>query len=243
MSGAFPLRYVLPVLTGIVLLAVYPVAKHIGAEEKRRYYTLQCITLLGALAGAKLVVLMGDRFWPVVAIHSLGEVLAAGRSIVGGLLFGFLTAEAVKPLMGYALPPNDRFAAVLPFSLAIGRIGCFLQGCCRGIEHHGWLSVTYSDGIPRYPVQLFEAAFDVAAGVAFVLLVRRGVLRGRLFALFLVAYGVYRFLSEFVRVTPRFLGGYSVYQAFCIVMIAAGLVALFLRRGGFDGSADAAARA
>lgn len=243
MSDAFPLRYVIPVLAGLLLLILYPVARHIKAEEKRRYYILQCITLLGALAGAKLAVLMGDRFWPVVPIHSLAEVLGAGRSIVGGLLFGFLTAEAAKPLLGYTLPPNDRFAALLPFSLAIGRVGCFLQGCCLGTPHAGLLSVTYADGIPRWPVQLFEAGFDLAMGVLFVMLVRRRVLQGRLFAAFLVAYGVYRFGSEFIRVTPRAFGAFSVYQLFCIALIAAGAVALVVRRGGFDGSTDPAAAA
>jgi len=237
-SGAFPLRYVVPVLIGLVLLLVFPVTKHLRDDDKRRYYALQILTLLGALAGAKLVVLMGDRFWPIVPIHSWSEILGAGRSIVGGLLFGFLTAEAAKPIMGYTLPPNDRFAALLPFSLAIGRVGCFLQGCCRGLPHDGFLSVTYDDGIPRWPVQLFEAGFDLIAGVVFVVLVRRGVLRGRLFAVFLVAYGAWRFLSEFIRVTPRAFGAYSVYQAFCLVMIAAGAVALVARRGGFDAAVE-----
>ncbi len=242
MAEAFPIRYAIPVLTGLILLAVYPVAKHLGSGEKRRYYTLQGITLLGALLGAKLVVLMGDRFWPVVPMSFL-QALGAGRSIVGGLLFGFLTAEAVKPLMGYTLPPNDRFAALLPFSLAIGRVGCFLQGCCLGTPHKGLLSVTYADGIPRYPAQLFEAGFDVLAGLVFVQLVRRRLLRGHVFAVFLVAYGVYRFFSEFIRVTPRVFGPYSVYQGFCIVMIATGAIALYVRRGSFDGSPAAAGSA
>lgn len=241
MSELFPPRYVIPVLLGLALLFVYPVAGHLGRQDRRRYYLLQLITLGGALAGAKLVVLMGDRLWPMVPVHNLADVLNAGRSVVGGLLFGFLTAETAKPLLGYTLPPNDRFAALLPFSLAIGRVGCFLQGCCRGIPHAGRLAVTYSDGIPRYPAQLFEAAFQVAIGAVFMTLVRRGRLRGRLFAIYLAAYGGYRFGSEFIRETPRVIGNCSVYQAFCVLMIAAGLITLGLRRGRFDEHAVAAA--
>ena len=233
-SELFPPRYVIPVVLGLVLALAYPVAGHLAAPDKRRYYLLQAITLVGALAGAKVVVLMGDRFWPVVPVHGLAEVLGAGRSVVGGLLFGFLTAEVAKPILGYTLPPNDRFAALLPFSLAIGRMGCFLQGCCRGIPHESWLSVTYADGVPRYPAPLFEAAFQLAIGALFVVLVRRGTWRGQLFALYLVAYGTYRFLSEFIRETPRVAGDYSVYQVFCVAMIAVGLVTLGLRGGRFD---------
>jgi prolipoprotein diacylglyceryltransferase len=99
-------------------------------------------------------------------------------------------------------------------------------------------SVTYADGIPRWPTQIFEASFDLAAGVVFVWLVRRRVLQGRLFSTFLIAYGVYRFLSEFIRVTPRVFGALSVYQLFCIVMVAAGAIALVVRRGESDGVSE-----
>lgn len=223
------LPYAIPVAIGLVLAYAYPIARFIPSAERRRYWLLQTITLLGAIAGAKIVVLSGDRFWPVVPLESWSEVLVCGRSIVGGLIFGFATAEITKPLMGYTLPPNDRFAALLPFSVAIGRIGCFLAGCCRGIAHDGLLSVTYSDGIPRYPSQLFEAAFHVVAGVTFLVLVRRGMLKSRVFSTYLIAYGVFRFFSEFIRETPRVAGGYSVYQFWCVLMIALG-VASFVAR-------------
>jgi phosphatidylglycerol---prolipoprotein diacylglyceryl transferase len=243
MGDLFPPRYVIPVLLALALAVSYPVAAHLRASDRRRYYLLQAITLMGALLGAKLVVLMGDRFWPLVPVRGLWDFLTAGRSVVGALLFGFLTAEVAKPILGYTLPPNDRFAALLPFSLAIGRFGCFLQGCCRGIPHESWLSVTYADGIPRYPAQLFEAAFQIAIGVVFIQLVRRGRWRGQLFAVYLVAYGTYRFLSEFIRETPRVTGEFSVYQAFCLLMIAVGLLTLGLRGGRFDDDPAATATA
>jgi phosphatidylglycerol:prolipoprotein diacylglycerol transferase len=226
-----PVRYALPVVLALVVAFVFPVTRGMRDRDTRRtYWRLQLITLLGAIFGAKLVVLMGDRLWPVVPLHDWTELFTSGRSIVGGLIFGFLAAEIAKPLLGYTAPPNDRFATVLPFSFAIGRLGCFLQGCCRGIAHDGVLSVTYADGIPRYPAQLFELAFDLAIGITFVVLLRRGKLQGRLFATYLIAYGVYRFASEFIRETPHVLAGYSVYQLFSIVMILLGAASFALRR-------------
>jgi prolipoprotein diacylglyceryltransferase len=242
-SGLFAVSYAAPVVLGLLLALFYPVAAHLPPEQRRRYYLLQAITLAGAILGAKLVVLVGDLGWPVVPLRGMGEVVRAGRSVIGGLLGGFLTAEAAKPLLGYTQPPNDRFAAVLPFSLAIGRVGCFLTGCCRGIAYGGWPSVTYSDGIPRHPAQLYEAAFQLAVGVLFVALLRRGFLPGRLFAVYLVAYGAYRFPSEFIRETPHPLGGYSVYQAFSLVLIVAGAVTLALRSKGMHVQSHAAAAA
>ena len=49
--------------------------------------------------------------------HDWGALLGGGRSIAGALLFGFLGVEAAKPLLRYDIPPNDRFAIVLPFSI------------------------------------------------------------------------------------------------------------------------------
>ncbi len=229
MSGWFPASYVVPMVLGLVLALAYPVARHLPPAERRRYYLLQAITLAGAIVGAKIAALMGDRMWPLVPLSGARDLLTTGRSILGGLLGGFFTAEAAKPLLGYTQPPNDRFAAVLPFSLALGRIGCFFTGCCLGTASDGWPSVTYADGVPRHPAQLYEAAFQVAAGAVLVSFARRGVLRGRLFALYLVAYGAFRFGVEFVRATPHVLAGYSVYQALAVVMIVTGAVTLVLR--------------
>ena len=240
MRSAFVASYAVPALVALLLALLYPVARHLPAHERRRYYLLQAITLGGAVVGAKIAALMGDRLWPVVPLAGPEDVLTVGRSIVGGLLGGFFTAEAAKPLLGYSHPPNDRFAAILPFSLAVGRIGCFFSGCCRGTPFQGWPAVAYEDGIARHPAQLYEAAFQVAIGIFFLQLLRRGILRGRLFAVYLVAYGGYRFASEFIRETPHVLAGYSVYQALCVLMVMAGAVTLFLRRRGFDGHAAAA---
>lgn len=225
------LRYALPVLLAIGVAVAWPVSRHItSAEEKQRYWTLQGLTLIGAVIGAKLVVLTGDRFWPAVPLHQWSDIFLEGRSIVGGLIFGFLTAEAAKPLLGYKLPPNDRFAAVIPFSVAIGRIGCHLQGCCLGLPHDGTLSVIDRNGVARYPAPLIEVAFQLAIGVLFIAIVRRRMLHGRVFAVYLMAYGVFRFLTEFIRDTPRTQYGLSVYQFWCVLMIALGAISYGLRR-------------
>jgi prolipoprotein diacylglyceryltransferase len=160
-------------------------------------------------------------------------ILVSGRSITGALIGGFAAAELAKPFLEYKLPPNDRFAAVLPFSLGIGRIGCALSGCCLGSPYSGFCSVTYSDGIARYPTQLLEAVFQFAIGVFFFWAVKRRILFGRLFSMYLVAYGCFRFLTEFIRATPKDFGGYSAYQWFALAMVLLGasfLVKRTLRR-------------
>lgn len=216
--------YALPVLLGLAVLFVFPLTKHMTrASDRHRYYVLQTCTLVGALLGAKLAALAGDLGWPVHPIPGgFLAALSSGRSITGGLLGGLLTAEALKPLLNYTLPPNDRFAAVLPFSIAIGRVGCVLTGCCAGLPHEGAVSMRDAHGVSRWPTQLFELVFQLVVGVTFMLLVRRGVLRGRLFSLYLVVYGLFRFGTEFLRDTPRFLAPLSVYQLLALLMVFVG---------------------
>jgi phosphatidylglycerol---prolipoprotein diacylglyceryl transferase len=218
------------VLLGIVLLLAFRPARHYASAERAQYWRLQAITLVAALVGAKFAVLMGDARWPLVPFDDWAGLLLSGRSIVGALLFGFLAAEAAKPLLKYPLPPNDRFAILLPFSIATGRIGCWLAGCCLGVESHGPFAVVGRDGIARIPAAPIEFAFHVLAGIVLILLWRRRVLAGRLFAAYLVAYGLFRFGSEFWRATPKAFAGWSAYQWMAIAMVIAGSVALYARR-------------
>jgi phosphatidylglycerol:prolipoprotein diacylglycerol transferase len=222
--------YAAMVLLGFALALAFPLTRGLrSADDRQRYWTLQAITLLGALLGAKFAVLMGDALWPIQPFHEWVELLISGRSIVGALLFGFLFAEAAKPLLGYRLPPNDRFAMILPFSMGVGRVGCILAGCCRGVPWDGPLAITYGDGIPRHPAPLYEMLFDFAMGYALVALYRRGKLPGRLFAVYMAAYGMFRFVSEYWRETAKAFAGLSAYQWFALALVIAGLASLALR--------------
>lgn len=219
-SIEFHLSYALPVLLGLALFVFYPVTR--GVTDRRGYYRMQAITFVGAIVGAKLAVIIGDLNWPRVPLHDWSVLLDSGRSIVGALIGGFVAAEAAKPLLRYRMPPNDRFAALLPFSIGIGRVGCLLTGCCRGLHYDGPCAITYADGIPRYPAQALEVVFQLCVGALFILMVKRRVLFGRMFALYMVVYGVFRFVTEFIRETPKTFGPLSGYQIMTLVMVILG---------------------
>lgn len=222
--------YLLFVGAGVLLALAFPVTKHIRDERLRRqYYLMQVITLVGAVFGAKLSVLIGDYHWPWVPMNDWSSVLSSGRSITGALIFGFLFAEIAKPIVHYTMPPNDRFAALLPFTIGIGRVGCLMAGCCRGLPCDAWFAMRGVDGVPRYPAQLLEIIFQLAIGIFFVLAIKRKWLFGRLFSFYLVTYGLFRFLTEFIRDTPKSFGMFSGYQLLSLVMIVVG-GAFFLKR-------------
>src|SRR5688572_30283950 len=225
LSFAFDLHlgYAVMVVLAFGLTLSFPMTRHFtDPSDKRRYYAMQAITAVCALLGAKLAVVFGDAMWPLHEFHDWDQLIGGGRSLAGALLFGFLGAEAAKPLLRYDIPPNDRFAIILPFSFGLGRIGCLIVGCCRGIPFDGPWAITYADGIPRHPAAVYEILFHWTMGFVLIGLWRRQVLFGRLFAFYLVSYGVFRFMSEFIRETPRAFGDLSGYQILSLLMIVAG---------------------
>lgn len=224
------LGYAVMVVLGFALTLTFPLTRHFSdPRDKRRYYALQAITAVCALLGAKLAVVFGDALWPLHEFHDWGALIGGGRSLAGALLFGFLGAEAAKPLLRYDIPPNDRFAIILPFSIGLGRIGCLIVGCCRGTPFDGPWAITYADGIPRHPAAVYEMLFHWTMGFVLIALWRRQMLFGRLFALYLVSYGVFRFMTEFLRETTKAFGDLSGYQILSLLMIVAGGVAIIAR--------------
>ena len=110
----------------------------------------------------------------------------------------------------------DVLGPAMALAHAFGRIGCFMQGCCFGKPApNGFpLSVTFpakslaaarypsilTDGsMPVYPVQLFESAGNILmCGILLLLLYRRKY-AGMIGGVYLILYGVMRFLLEFMR--------------------------------------------
>ncbi|MCG3176366.1 MAG: Prolipoprotein diacylglyceryl transferase [Candidatus Omnitrophica bacterium] len=184
---------------------------------------------------------IGARLFYVVqnGADYVDEPLRAFRLQEGGLVYygGFLTAAAAGALYGRlrgwpVLRWADVFAPVLALAHAIGRVGCFLNGCCYGRPApDGWGVVYPGDDVTRVPVQLFESAALVVLSVYLVSRLRRDHGRdGRVFAGYLFFYALVRFSVEFMRGDQVTAGFLSVPQWTSLVLAAAG--GYFLYRSG-----------
>jgi phosphatidylglycerol:prolipoprotein diacylglycerol transferase len=182
--------------------------------------------IIGGLVGARLL----------FVIENLGEYTAHPLSILnvreGGLVFygGFIFATLVvawrarvKKMSPWAVA--DVLAVALPLGHSIGRIGCFLHGCCHGYEYHGACSVHYAIPDQSYfPIQLVNSATNFCLSMAMLLLFRRKSLRGRLFPLYMMCYAVLRFCTEFGRGDyPSRPGGLTPAQWVCFLVFPAGV--------------------
>ncbi len=170
-----------------------------------------------------------------------------GITVIGGLIVGaasFLIGAYIFRKKHYYL--ITRLVVFAPCCItvahAFGRIGCFFGGCCYGKEASGFFSFlgvsfpvnslyTGYDGTPVYPTQLFEAVFlFVLFGVLSYLALKKDC--KYTLPIYMAAYGVWRFLIEFVRADYRgsFIGALSPSQTQSIIIVLASVGVYFILR-------------
>lgn len=169
--------------------------------------------LIGGLAGANLLQLLATGL--------------PGKTIEGGIAGGWLAVIWMKRRLHVTRPTGDLFALAIPAGEAIGRIACFVGGCCYGkVSTLAW--AVHDHGAWRHPAQLYLA---LAAALTFALLVaveRRALLpENGLFYLGGLLFCVDRFIVEFFRDVPT-PAPMTLAQAACVV--GAVLFAWKLRR-------------
>jgi len=140
----------------------------------------------------------------------------------------------------------DTAALSLPLPMAVAKVACFCNGCCHGAAGALFLCVSHGEnpggapvGVRIHPVQLYEV---VALAVIFAVLLRlrQRSPAGRLFAWFLMMYGVSRGLTEFLRGdggTQWMFGALTLSQLLCFAAAITAAVALYVMRAGPERSA------
>lgn len=141
-----------------------------------------------------------------------------GRSILGGLLLGWVGVEIAKRRLRVTGSTGPKLAAPLAFSLAWGRVGCWFAGCCGGIPIRGEWGVIDPRGVNRWPVQPVEVVFHTLAFVWLFTRASRGRANGLDLVGYLASYGFVRFCLEFVRWHPKLWLGFTWYQWLSLVL-------------------------
>ena len=178
--------------------------------------------LLGALIGAKLLVILQhlDLFW--VARSQFWLLFLQGKTVVGGLLGAVIGVELTKKIFGIKRSTGDVFVYPLMIATAIGRIGCFLTGLSDqtyGIATNLPWGVDFGDGISRHPTQIYEIIFLM---ILLIFLRYRSQFKleeGDLFKFYLISYLSFRFLVDFLKPDFHPLLGISAIQIACLLAL------------------------
>lgn len=180
---------------------------------------LTLVIMGGVLVGGHLLygVTRGDVVIAAVRALFSGEPLrqvwslltvAFGGSVFYGGFFGALLAVGIytrrhpRELRNHE---RDLFVLVAPLFHAFGRIGCFLGGCCYGVESGFGFIVEENPFVPelcgvrRLPVSLIEAFANLAIFFVLLFLYDKKKKQGRLVLYYGILYPVVRFTLEFFR--------------------------------------------
>lgn len=203
--------------------------------------------VVGGGVGARLI-----TAWEHIPYYSNPEavpltmlVAHSGKSIIGGLVGGYIATVLAKRAFGYRESTGDHYAAAIPLAMIIGRIGCFFSelplgkptdlpwGMTVAPEAAAQFAVCPGCQGRMHPSMLYEIGFHVVALVLILRFRRLIPVRGDTLKLYLLSYAVFRFGVEFVRANPEQLAGLTGPQIVLIPLTALLLVHFVrqLRRG------------
>lgn len=241
------------------IIAVF-IGRHIGpsmgiGKDDAFYGMLYCA--IGILIGSKVMYFVSKL--PDV-VTNFSTVIEWAKTDFGGLmgyLFGGLVfygglIGAVIGIYRYCYHFRVSFKAfvnvyapLIPLIHAFGRVGCFLAGCCYGMEYHGFGAVQFPSpdkfpmfdtdpvlsSVPRLPIQLIEAGLNIIAFIIlWTLTKKRRNKPMQTMGFYLVYYTVARFVLEFFRgdIERGYFGAITTSQWISLLLLP---IAVILIRG------------
>jgi prolipoprotein diacylglyceryltransferase len=188
--------------------------------ERQVWVIIGCI--FGAVAGAKLLAWAerSDFAWQSVLSRA---ALVQGKTIVGGLLGGWMGVEVAKLCLGVKGSTGDAYVFPLLGGMAVGRVGCFLTGLddhTHGLPSQLPWAVDFGDGVPRHPTQIYEMILLVVLGLVLWRCRKQFQVPGVLFRVFLACYLTMRLAIEFIKPRDVTHWGLSPLQWVCLAAIA-----------------------
>lgn len=215
--------------------------------------------VLAAIMGPKLFLAIQEFHY--FAHHWLRLVsvdfLESGGVFYGGVVCAMVVVVVYvhhHRLDGFAV--GDALTPGIAIGQSIGRLGCFAAGCCWGKPTTGFFGYTFHSayahattgvpiGIELYPTQLLMAAGQFAIFLLLWHVAKRRAFVGQVAALYMIVYGSFRFLIDFLRfydpATMFFGGRLTEAQLISLFLITGGMGIWVLRSGQPRAAAPAAA--
>lgn len=189
----------LAILWSIKRLSLY----HLDEDEARRIMAVSFLfMLLGARAPEYIKNFRDYVNDPSLLLDLNHGGLEEGGAILGAILSAMILCYRSKKISFIELCEVAAIPGML--AICIGRWGCFLNGCCVGLESNFWTALHFPNdkaGITRHPVQIYYSVFAFV-NVLILLWVEKKVLPLRckiITPLALILYSVMRLSIAFVR--------------------------------------------
>lgn len=146
------------------------------------------------------------KLWFKPFIQLIGQAVG-GMVFYGGFIGGYIGIVVYTHFSKLMKRENilDVYAVLIPLFHTFGRIGCFLAGCCYGIESEFGFTVYDNhlnpsiNGVNRLPIQLIEAGCNLLIFFVILYLFKKSVMSDRLVYVYMLIYPPVRFVLEFFR--------------------------------------------
>lgn len=233
MIDSYSVCLILGIIAALALFEVF--FRKILKEKGSKVFYLE-ISLIVAIAAGILGAYLWQNLYDFIQ-DPQHYSWSWGLTFYGGLVFGlgaFFLLFFVYARKHY--PKGlEKILWIAPGSItlahAIGRIGCFLAGCCYGLPTDAWYGVKFVTTAEKViPTNLFEAIFLFSlSGLLFLLAVKRHCPYAISF--YLILYGVWRFFIEYARGDYRgsFVPGLTPSQFWSIILAVLGIAYLLFR--------------
>lgn len=201
---------------------------------------LSIILILLSVIGSRTLYILTHRDH----YHSIIDIIAlwqGGATYYGGLVLALLGAIIyLKRKRISFLKVADICAPSIAFGIFLTRIGCFLSGCCFGSPTGCSVGVTFPADSPAgflfpgdavHPAQLYSALYGVGIFLLLILLDRRRLHDGFLFAQLCILYGAARFTVDFFRYydeSAMMTASLTVNQGISVALALFGVILLFI---------------
>lgn len=222
-------------MIGLGIIAAYLLTESRAKKKGLDSDPLLSIGLWGVAAGlisAKLlyyITIFDEILADPGLLWNLSDGFVVYGGIVGGIFGGWLCCRRKK------LPFFRYFDLVMPavaLAQGFGRIGCFLAGCCYGLQMECPISIVFTqsdfapNGVPLLPTQLISSGLDFLHCGLLLYAAERCRYDGRVSALYLICYSIGRFGLEYLRgdLIRGSVGSFSTSQFISLFILAAGVI-------------------
>ena len=203
--------YALWFLLGIAAIATFVWLFVFRKRLRMKWYAALIISLLHIVVGVACVKLFGF-------LESPSEPYDGAMSLFGAVffmpVFYFIGAKIFKRDVRTVF---DLFTVPLVFTLACARVNCLIAGCCQGLV----IPFIHSHTV-QWPTREAELVFYAAFLTFAVIKTVKDETNGTLYPVYLISYGIFRFIAEWFRVTNHSFGPFHISHLWAILSLIAG---------------------
>lgn len=195
-------------------------------------YNLTTDETIGALVYENIGIIFGAKVLTYLENTNLYKnfvFLNIGFTSYGALLGAFICLFIFK--IQFKKKAKDiyyTFLPSIPLMYAIGKIGCFLVGCCYGMKYSGPGSIIYNyssiapKNISLFPVQILETLIFTLIFIYTIKKTIKNKFNNKELGIFIILCGTSKFLLDFLRMKTT-SNIFSTNQLLSLVFIFIGI--------------------